>query len=298
MSDEPGTIVYQKTHKNMLKHKKALASSIVKYNEYCDVIQEYASDFPSVAIHRKIPEEIGKLQYEKDKDWDEKYLDLSTWVGSTTLSHPPVWASDPTVRGGIRIQQKRDRGVEEIKRLQLEVNNMLRWYNYHYTVLDIAARCRHNCRMSLKVLFGAILTIIFADPGLAVLIELQVSSFSLLRHDLVNPYAPDNIWVSYQEDCRTIASVVTGTSDNKSYTFINTMIPTSGDDEILAMYAGLTWNNTDMSPIPHDNANDDADADEDDDASEDEGGSTEVEEDHEDIEESSVRHNFEEFSST
>lgn len=62
------------------------------------------------------------------------------WITPSSESQLPRWLEDVRVRNGIRALLKLDRCREERQRLQLESENMCRWYGNKLTSIEVALR--------------------------------------------------------------------------------------------------------------------------------------------------------------
>jgi hypothetical protein len=69
------------------------------------------------------------------------------WVSPLTEGKAR-WLDEPQVRDGIRAMLKRDRSLEERRRLGLEADNLCRWFGQELCSLELAIR-RDECKVSL-----------------------------------------------------------------------------------------------------------------------------------------------------
>jgi hypothetical protein len=132
--------MHQQTRKAIVKRRPALLSAIRKYNTYCQTLEELRPLESIIIIPRPLPTDLAKLRGE-DSDLME-----DVWVSLLTEGRPR-WLDEQQVRDGIRAMIKRERCLEERRRLGLEADNLCRWFGQELCSLELAIRrseCEHR----------------------------------------------------------------------------------------------------------------------------------------------------------
>lgn len=125
-----GTKVHQYTRKAIAKRKPALISAIRKFNKYCETLARLHKPEWAIPLPQPLPTTLSALR-------DGNVLMEDVWI-SRSPEDIPRWLEDPDVREGIRAMLKRDRCVEETRRLGLESDNMCRWFGREYLAVQLA----------------------------------------------------------------------------------------------------------------------------------------------------------------
>ncbi len=76
------------------------------------------------------------------------------WITPSNESQLPRWLEDMDVRNGIRALLKLDRCREECQRLELESQNMCRWYGHKLMSIEVALRLP-ECEYTIRDFIGA-----------------------------------------------------------------------------------------------------------------------------------------------
>ncbi|KZT18731.1 hypothetical protein NEOLEDRAFT_1143025, partial [Neolentinus lepideus HHB14362 ss-1] len=132
--DNPlGTKLHQRTRKTMSKRRPALLTAIRKFNKYCDLLESLHKPDWGIPVPEKLSTDLGVL-------WEDQSLLQDVWLEPSPDTPSPRWLIDANVRRGIRAMLKKDRCLEERRRLGIEADNMCRWFGRELAALELAIR--------------------------------------------------------------------------------------------------------------------------------------------------------------
>lgn len=127
-----GTKLHQRTRKAIAKRQPALMAAIRKYNGYCAKLADLYNSTWLIPLPTPLPTKLNEL-----RSHDSLMEDV--WI-APSIGQIPCWMKDPAVREGIRAMLKRDRCLEEQRRLGIEADNLCRWYGYELAAVELALR--------------------------------------------------------------------------------------------------------------------------------------------------------------
>ncbi|KAF8444153.1 hypothetical protein L210DRAFT_3611346 [Boletus edulis BED1] len=136
-----GTKLHQRTRKAIAKRQPALMSAIRKFNTYCAQLEELHDPSWLIPVLRPLPTKLNELR-------NDDSLMEDVWI-TPSLEQIPRWMDDKNVRCGIRAVLKRDRCLEERRRLGFEADNLCRWYGSELAAVELALRTPGNETFSL-----------------------------------------------------------------------------------------------------------------------------------------------------
>ncbi|KAF9231589.1 hypothetical protein BU15DRAFT_90869 [Melanogaster broomeanus] len=131
-----GTKLHQQTCKAISKRQPALMSAIRKFNMYCEQLEDLYDPSWSIPLPAALPTKLNELR-------NQQLLMEDVWI-SISLGEIPRWMEDPDVRDGIRAMLKYNRCLEEQDRLEIEADNLLRWYGAELTAVELALHIPGN----------------------------------------------------------------------------------------------------------------------------------------------------------
>lgn len=105
-------------------------AAIRKYNNYCKQLSQLHDPSETVPLPVPLPTTLDALR-------NDPTLMQDVWI-IPSVGKIPGWLGDVNVRIGIRALLKRDRCLEEQRRLGLEADNMCRWFGYELTAIQVA----------------------------------------------------------------------------------------------------------------------------------------------------------------
>ncbi|KAF8127442.1 hypothetical protein EV363DRAFT_1401161 [Boletus edulis] len=132
----PGTKLHQRTRKAIAKWQPALMSTICKFNTYCAQLEELHDPSCLIPVPRPLPTKLSKL-------WNDDSLMEDVWI-TPSLGEIPYWMDDKNVCCVIRAVLKRDRCLEEQRRLGFEADNLCCWYGSELATVELALRTPGN----------------------------------------------------------------------------------------------------------------------------------------------------------
>jgi hypothetical protein len=107
-------------------------SAIRKYNTYCATLEHLYDPASKLPLPLPLPTKLVDLR-------DNSTLMEDVWTTPSQES-PPAWLEDPNVRSGIRAMLKKDRCLEERRRLGIEADNLCRWFGRELLAVELALR--------------------------------------------------------------------------------------------------------------------------------------------------------------
>jgi hypothetical protein len=130
----PGTKLHQQTRKAISRREPALKTAIRKFNTYCDLLAKLAAaeSNTSIPLPQHLSSKLGILR-------TDPCLMEDVWI-ETRSGPSPRWLTDVNVREGIRAMLKKDRCLEERRRLGLEADNLCRWFGCEVAAVELASR--------------------------------------------------------------------------------------------------------------------------------------------------------------
>ncbi|KAG6810053.1 hypothetical protein H0H92_013548 [Tricholoma furcatifolium] len=129
--DQPlGTKLHQATRAAIKKRAPALSAGLRKYNDLCATLATMYNPEWKIPLPEPLPTELRPLR-------DAPSLMEDVWISRPADQVPP-WLGDNKVREGIRAMLKSDRCVEEGKRLQMEADNLARWFGRELAAIELA----------------------------------------------------------------------------------------------------------------------------------------------------------------
>ena len=107
-------------------------SAIRKFNAYCEQLEALHDPMWSIPLPTPLPTKLDDLR-------NHQLLMEDIWI-SPAIGEIPRWVEDQDVRDGIRAMLKRDRCLEEQRRLGVEADNLCRWYGNKLAAVELALR--------------------------------------------------------------------------------------------------------------------------------------------------------------
>lgn len=107
-------------------------SAIRKFNSYCEKLEELYNPEWLFPLPAPLPTKLDDLR-------NDQSLMEDVWI-TPSEGEIPRWMQDQVVRDGIRAMLKRDRCLEEQRRLGMEADNMCRWYGAELAAVELALR--------------------------------------------------------------------------------------------------------------------------------------------------------------
>lgn len=130
-----GTKAHQTIRNTISTSSPILKRHIKTYNEYCNRLSElHDPQSWKTPLPQELPTTIQELRSGHSTLWQDAEWDLA---GDRKA---PAWMEDPETRRGIHALLQFDRCSEEMERLPLESDNMLRWFCSELLATDIAIR--------------------------------------------------------------------------------------------------------------------------------------------------------------
>ena len=118
-------------------------SAIRKFNAYCEELAALHDPGWSIPLPAPLPTKLDDL-------WNHQSLMEDIWI-SPAIGKIPRWVEDQDVRDGIRAMLKRDRCLEEQRRLSVEADNLCRWYGNELAAVELALRIpESNCPIGVR----------------------------------------------------------------------------------------------------------------------------------------------------
>ncbi|KIJ14126.1 hypothetical protein PAXINDRAFT_13039 [Paxillus involutus ATCC 200175] len=131
-----GTKLHQHTRKAIAKRQPALMAAIHKYNKYCQQLEELYDQAYAIPLPALLPTKLAELR-------SDQTLLQDVWI-SPSIREIPRWLEDVSVCNGIRALLKCDRCREEQRRLDIEADNMCRWFGLELSAVELALRTPDN----------------------------------------------------------------------------------------------------------------------------------------------------------
>ena len=105
-------------------------TAIRKFNKYCEKLANLHKPEWAIPLPDPLPTTLSGL-------CDGHILMEDVWI-SRTFEDIPRWLRDPDVREGIKAMLKKERCVEETRRLGLEADNLCCWFGKEYLAVELA----------------------------------------------------------------------------------------------------------------------------------------------------------------
>jgi len=122
-------------------------STIHKFNTYCERLATLHDPAWLIPLPTPLPTKLNDLR-------NHQALMEDIWT-SPAIGKIPRWVEDQDVRDGIRAMLKRDRCLEEWRRLSIEADNLCRWYGNELMAVELALRIPESkCHLFLYVTFN------------------------------------------------------------------------------------------------------------------------------------------------
>ncbi|KAG6816073.1 hypothetical protein H0H93_008564, partial [Arthromyces matolae] len=125
-----GTKLHQATRKAISKRKPALMNAIRKFNGYCVRLAALHKTEWNLPVPQPLPLDLASLR-------ESPLLHEDVWI-TKSEGNLPLWLKDAQVRQGIRALLKRDRCLEERRRLGVEADNLCRWFGRELCAIQVA----------------------------------------------------------------------------------------------------------------------------------------------------------------
>lgn len=130
----PGTNLHQLTRKAIENRQPALMAAIERFNTHRAQLVKFIKPEWGIVLPRELPVNLTELR-------DHSDLMEDVWLTPATGGAPPPrWLESVDVRRGIRAMLTLERCQEEIVRLNLEADNMCRWYGREIASVEVAIR--------------------------------------------------------------------------------------------------------------------------------------------------------------
>ncbi|KAG2091619.1 hypothetical protein BD769DRAFT_1631979 [Suillus cothurnatus] len=136
-----GTKLHQQTRKAISKRQPALLAALRKFNGYCERLEELYEPDCSIPLPTPLPTKLNELR-------NDQTLMEDIWI-TPSVGDVPRWLDDQDVHDGIRAMLKRDRCIEEQRRLGLEADNLCRWFGDELAAIELALQLPENIRFSI-----------------------------------------------------------------------------------------------------------------------------------------------------
>lgn len=107
-----------------------MLTALRKFNAYCEHLEELYDPTYGIPLPTPLPTKLNDLRN------DQSLLE-DVWISPST-GDIPRWLEDQDVRDGIRAMLKRDRCIEEQRRLGLEADNLCRWFGDELAAIELA----------------------------------------------------------------------------------------------------------------------------------------------------------------
>jgi len=107
-------------------------AAIRKYNHYCEQLSQLHNPSQTIPLPALLPTTLVDLR-------NDLNLMQDVWI-TPSADKVPRWLEDIDVRNGIRALLKRERCLEERRRLGSEADNMCRWFGYELAAIHVALR--------------------------------------------------------------------------------------------------------------------------------------------------------------
>lgn len=107
-----------------------MLTALRKFNAYCERLEELYDPTYGIPLPTPLPTKLNDLRN------DQSLLE-DVWISPST-GDIPRWLEDQDVRDGIRAMLKRDRCIEEQRRLGLEADNLCRWFGDELAAIELA----------------------------------------------------------------------------------------------------------------------------------------------------------------
>ncbi|EFI28528.1 hypothetical protein CC1G_13550 [Coprinopsis cinerea okayama7 len=129
-----GTNLHQLTRKAIENRQPALMAAIERFNTHRAQLVKFIKPEWGIVLPRELPVNLTELR-------DHSDLMEDVWLTPATGGAPPPrWLESVDVRRGIRAMLTLERCQEEIVRLNLEADNMCRWYGREIASVEVAIR--------------------------------------------------------------------------------------------------------------------------------------------------------------
>ncbi|KAG6827850.1 hypothetical protein H0H92_010266 [Tricholoma furcatifolium] len=182
-----GTKLHQATRAAIKKRAPALTAGLRKYNDLCATLATMYNPKWEIPLPEPLPTELRSLR-------DAPNLMEDVWI-SRPAERVPRWLSDGQVREGIRAMLKSDRCFEERRWLQVEANNLARWYGRELAALQLAVIEPKNLR---------------ADSHLQVPLQQRLSQLLSMRSHFSNPLTPESVFDTHVARAFEVAQNIQG----------------------------------------------------------------------------------------
>lgn len=126
----PGTKAHQYYRQSIAKRMPALRKLIRRFNDLCSRAKALFKPEWNIPLPESLPEDISKLK--KDPGLME-----DVWISSAP-STTYQWLYDPDIREAMRAVHRKERCLEEKRRLGSELDNLCRWFGSEIMAIEIA----------------------------------------------------------------------------------------------------------------------------------------------------------------
>ncbi|KAI9453747.1 hypothetical protein HD554DRAFT_2199295 [Boletus coccyginus] len=188
-----GTKLHQQTRKAISKRQPALMSAIRKFNSYCEQLEELHDPAWSIPLPTPLPTKLNDLR-------NDQSLMEDVWI-TPSEGQIPRWLEDQVVRDGIRAMQKRDRCLEEQRRLGIEADNLCRWYGAELAAVELAMHTPEN-----EIFYVAL--------------QQRREDILTLRSQWPNPLVPQHQFDTQTSEAATLALDLSGGSPQVSLLWV------------------------------------------------------------------------------
>ncbi|KAF7977559.1 hypothetical protein HWV62_3356 [Athelia sp. TMB] len=127
-----GTKMHQRTRAAITKRTPALMRAIRTFNKYCAKLSDLHDPSWSIPVPAPLPTFLADLR-------DRSDLLEDVWI-SRREAITPRWLAEFNVRDGIRALLKKDRCLEERRRLGDEADGLCRWLGAELAAVELALR--------------------------------------------------------------------------------------------------------------------------------------------------------------
>ena len=121
--------MHQQTRKAIARRQPALMSAIRKYNAHCATLERLYNPAYNLPLPQPLPTKLAELR-------DSSTLAEDVWT--TPDASQPLWLQNADIRLAINAMLKKDRCIEEKKRLRQEAENMEHWIRRETLAVELA----------------------------------------------------------------------------------------------------------------------------------------------------------------
>jgi hypothetical protein len=195
-----GTKLHQHTRKSITKRQPALITAIRKYNKYCEHLEELSEPDCSFPVPRPLPTNLTALR-------DDSDLMEDVWVAPPEDTIP-LWLDNTNIRKGIQAMLKRDRCLEEQRRLEMEADNLCRWFGRELLAVELALVMPSSMSLPFTISENILIVVAIADKDLYVLLSWRRDHLLSLQSQWATPFVSQICFESHVQIAYSISAQV------------------------------------------------------------------------------------------